>query len=51
MVVCDVNDPQSLRAMASRTRLVINAVGPYRHYGEQVVKACVESLPTIWTLR
>ena len=42
VVVCDVNDPQSLRAMASRTRLVINAVGPYRHYGEQVVKACVE---------
>jgi len=29
--------------MAARTRLVLNATGPYRFFGEPVVKACIES--------
>ncbi|QDZ22772.1 saccharopine dehydrogenase [Chloropicon primus] len=41
-IVADVNDVESLFEMARRTKLVINAVGPYRKYGENVVKACVE---------
>lgn len=35
VVVCDVEDGESLSAMAKQTRLVINCVGPYRFYGEQ----------------
>ncbi|VDM67672.1 unnamed protein product [Strongylus vulgaris] len=29
--------------MASKTKVIINAVGPYRLYGEPVVKAAVEN--------
>lgn len=29
--------------MASKGRVVLNCVGPYRFYGEAVVKACVEN--------
>lgn len=39
----DVTQPQSLTKMAASTALVLNCVGPYRHYGEPVVKACVEA--------
>lgn len=42
-IEADVNDAKSLAAMASRTRLVINCVGPYRFYGRQVVEACVNT--------
>jgi short subunit dehydrogenase-like uncharacterized protein len=28
-IVADVGDPASLRAMAERTRVVVNLVGPY----------------------
>lgn len=40
-IVADVADPGSLAAMASRTRAVLNLVGPYTLYGEPVVEACV----------
>ena len=40
IVVSDVRDPASLRAMAESTRVVITTVGPYIHYGEPVVAAC-----------
>uniref|UniRef100_A0A023GJY3 Saccharopine dehydrogenase NADP binding domain-containing protein n=1 Tax=Amblyomma triste TaxID=251400 RepID=A0A023GJY3_AMBTT len=43
VIVADVADEDSLLAMAKQTRLVLNTVGPYRFYGRQVVKACVES--------
>jgi short subunit dehydrogenase-like uncharacterized protein len=43
VVVADVEDEQSLREMASQARLVANCVGPYRFYGESVVKACIAS--------
>jgi short subunit dehydrogenase-like uncharacterized protein len=42
VVVADVCDEWSLRAMCYRARLVLNATGPYRFYGEAVVKACVD---------
>ena len=40
MVVADVNDPASLRAMAESTGVVITTVGPYINYGEPLVAAC-----------
>jgi short subunit dehydrogenase-like uncharacterized protein len=43
IIVADVNDDDSLEAMASQARVVINCAGPYRFYGEAVVKACVKS--------
>lgn len=29
--------------MASQTKLILNCVGPFRHYGDPVVAACVET--------
>jgi len=40
-IVADVGDPASLAEMASRTRVVLNLVGPYTLYGEPVIEACV----------
>mmetsp|Transcript_30433 Transcript_30433/g.67516 ORF Transcript_30433/g.67516 Transcript_30433/m.67516 type:complete len:431 (-) Transcript_30433:552-1844(-) len=39
----NVDDQDSLSRMCSSSRLVLNVVGPYRKYGEPVVKACVEA--------
>lgn len=41
VIVADVDDAVALEAMASRAKVVINCCGPYRHWGEQVVKACI----------
>ena len=43
VIVADVEDESSLREMASQARVVVNCVGPYRFYGETVVRACIES--------
>lgn len=43
VIVADVSDEQSLAEMCKRTKVVLNTVGPYRFYGEQVVNACVEN--------
>lgn len=40
-IIADVGDPASLAAMASRTRVVLDLVGPYTLYGEPVIEACV----------
>jgi len=40
-IVADVDDPASLAAMAARSRVVLDLVGPYTLYGEPVVEACV----------
>jgi short subunit dehydrogenase-like uncharacterized protein len=42
-IVADVSDEPSLVAMAKVAKVVLNVVGPYRFYGEAVVKACVEN--------
>ncbi|GAB2601512.1 saccharopine dehydrogenase family protein [Kribbella endophytica] len=36
----DVEDPESLRAVAEATRIVVTTVGPYIKYGEPLVAAC-----------
>ncbi|KAI6198514.1 Epimerase [Aphelenchoides besseyi] len=43
LIVADSSRPEDLNAMAKRTRLIINVVGPYRLYGTEVVRAAVEN--------
>lgn len=43
IIVADVGEPDSLAAMSKLAVVVLNCVGPYRFYGEPVVKACVEN--------
>ncbi|XP_065299946.1 saccharopine dehydrogenase-like oxidoreductase isoform X4 [Dermacentor albipictus] len=43
VIVADVANEESLLNMAKRTRLVLNTVGPYRFFGRQVVKACIDT--------
>ncbi len=40
-IAADIADPDSLASMASRTRVVLNLVGPYTLYGRPVIEACV----------
>ncbi len=40
-LVADVGDLASLAAMASRTRVVLDLVGPYTLYGTPVIEACI----------
>lgn len=40
-IAADVGDPASLAAMAARTRVVLDLVGPYTLYGEPVIEACI----------
>ncbi|WP_409188512.1 saccharopine dehydrogenase family protein [Bradyrhizobium sp. RDM4] len=41
LIVADASDAASLRAMAEQTMSVITTVGPYQHYGEELLAACV----------
>ena len=41
MVIADVDDEKSLNSMAASTRVLLNCVGPFRYWGEPVVKACI----------
>ncbi|KAJ4959821.1 hypothetical protein NE237_019731 [Protea cynaroides] len=43
IIKADVADPASLRELCSRTKLVLDCIGPFRLYGEPVVSACVEA--------
>lgn len=43
IIIADVNDEKSLKNMTKQTRVVVNCCGPYRFFGEQVVKACIET--------
>ncbi len=40
-IVASVDDPASLKAMASSARVVLTTVGPYAKLGEPVVAACI----------
>jgi len=40
-LVADVGDGASLAAMAARTKVVLDLVGPYTLYGEPAIEACV----------
>lgn len=41
LIEANSNDPESLRGMASRAKVVCSTVGPYAKYGSPVVAACV----------
>ncbi|RXN27351.1 saccharopine dehydrogenase-like oxidoreductase [Labeo rohita] len=43
ILIADVSDPDSLAAMCKQAVIVLSCVGPYRFFGEPVVKSCVES--------
>ena len=43
VIIAEIDDAKSLETMALRAKVVINCCGPYRHWGEQVVKACIAS--------
>ncbi|KAG8444374.1 hypothetical protein GDO86_009531 [Hymenochirus boettgeri] len=43
IIICDVSDPPSLAEMCKKASVVLDCVGPYRFYGEPVVKACIEN--------
>jgi short subunit dehydrogenase-like uncharacterized protein len=40
LVQADAGDPDSMRALAKSTGVVMSTVGPYIHYGEPLVAAC-----------
>ncbi|KAM3931203.1 saccharopine dehydrogenase-like oxidoreductase [Leptodactylus fuscus] len=43
ILICDINDDPSLAEMCKKASVVLDCVGPYRFFGEPVVKACVEN--------
>lgn len=43
VVIADIRDKDSLRAMTASTKVLMNAVGPFALYGPDVVEACLES--------
>lgn len=43
VIKADIEQPATLLKMARQARVVITTVGPYVHYGEPVVRACVEA--------
>lgn len=43
VLIADSSNPESLDTLAKQTKVIINVVGPYRLYGEAVVKAAVEN--------
>jgi short subunit dehydrogenase-like uncharacterized protein len=42
LIEADSSDPDSLRAMARQTKVVLTTVGPYTRYGEPLVVACID---------
>jgi short subunit dehydrogenase-like uncharacterized protein len=42
IIVAELDDRESLIAMARRARVVLNLVGPYARYGRPVIEACVK---------
>ncbi|XP_067007405.2 saccharopine dehydrogenase-like oxidoreductase [Anabrus simplex] len=41
IIIADVSQEDSLLKMAKQARVIVNCAGPYRFYGEPVVKACI----------
>ena len=42
VVLADAADLDTMRSLAARTKVLISTVGPYTHYGDKVVEACVK---------
>ncbi|XP_029169228.1 saccharopine dehydrogenase-like oxidoreductase [Nylanderia fulva] len=41
IILADIKDEESLKEMTNQAKVIINCCGPYRFYGEPVVKACI----------
>ena len=41
IIVADLKDEESLKKMTEQAKVLVNCCGPYRFYGEPVVKACI----------
>lgn len=41
IIVADLKDEESLKKMAEQAKVLVNCCGPYRFYGEPVIKACI----------
>ncbi|XP_012338754.2 saccharopine dehydrogenase-like oxidoreductase [Apis florea] len=39
--IADLKDEESLKKMTSQAKVLINCCGPYRFYGEPIIKACI----------
>lgn len=42
LLTANSDDPESLAALAARSKAIITTVGPYQLYGEPLLKACAE---------
>jgi len=42
LIIANNNDEESIREMCRKSKVVVNCVGPFRWYGELVVRCCVE---------
>ncbi|XP_073832462.1 saccharopine dehydrogenase-like oxidoreductase [Musca autumnalis] len=43
IIIADVDNQSSLDVMAKKCKIVLNCCGPFRLYGEAVVRACVDN--------
>lgn len=43
VIIADIKNEESLKKMAAKAKIIANCCGPYRFYGEAVVKACIEA--------
>ena len=43
VIIADVEDSDSLKRMASLTKIIMNTVGPFNWYGKNVVKASIDN--------
>lgn len=41
MIIADLKDNDSLKKMTEQAKIIVNCAGPYRFYGEPVIKACI----------
>lgn len=41
IILADVKDEESIKKMTKQAKVIVNCCGPFRFYGEPVVKACV----------
>jgi len=42
ILVADVKDSKALKGVAMKAKVLVNATGPYRYFGDYVVDACLE---------
>lgn len=43
IILADVKDEESLKKMTEQAKVIANCIGPYRFYGEPVIKACLDT--------